>query len=77
MKIKITNKGVYAPDKDGKEQRVPVGTVIDLGNMTTLPQNVVNKCVIIDAIAEPDEEEDAPAKEEDAPAKTAVTNPKK
>lgn len=72
MKIKITNKGVYAPDRDGKEQRVPVGTVIDLGSTTTLPQNVVNKCVIIDTIPKPDDDE-----AEDAPAKTAVTNPKK
>lgn len=72
MKIKITNKGVYTPNKSGKEEQMPVGTVIDLEGMTTLPQNVVNKCIIIDEPVEPDEES-----EDDAPAKTAVTNPKK
>tara|TARA_R110000744_G_scaffold32418_1_gene75839 strand:+ start:7153 stop:7365 length:213 start_codon:yes stop_codon:yes gene_type:complete len=70
MKIKITNKGVYAPVKSGKEKLLPVGTVLNLGDIDVLPSMYVNKCIIIGEIVEPDDEENAPAK-------TAVVNPKK
>lgn len=78
MKIKITNKGVYAPTKSGKEKQLPVDTVLNLGDIDVLPSMFVNKCIIIGEIVEPEEEEEEDQKPaEDTPAKTAVVNPKK
>lgn len=59
MKVKITEKGVYEPTKDG-DQEVPVGTVIEVGK--ELPQALVNKCIIIgkepeDAVAVTNEDD--------------------
>jgi hypothetical protein len=64
MKIEITEKGVY----DGKGQRIPVGTVINVKD-GEIPSNLVGKGRAVRAIeADQDDAQDA---------KTAVTNPAK